>query len=366
MRILQVTQSLGNGGAEKFVVELSNEQARSNQVTLVSLQPLESWMYPPRSLSPSVLVIELGFRRKYSIAAFLSIFRLIQKENPEIIHIHSSLLMPYFIFLPFFFRKQQYFHTIHNTITPAYYKLFHLFNSIRFVNNRFKHICISESICKDFTHAFPKLKFERINNGIMPMATTPLALKVKEEIQQLKPTAATRVFIAVGNYSMLKNFVMLAKVFNRLHFKGMDAILLIIGREQGEEQIRYREVEAIHSPNTFQLGSKQNVADYLAVADALLMSSTHEGMPLVVLEAFSMGVPVISTPAGGVSDLIINGFNGILSPSFTENDLLSCILNFMHLPDYDIKKMKEGCNSVFKSEYHISICNAKYLQLYAR
>ncbi|SMC28674.1 Glycosyltransferase involved in cell wall bisynthesis [Andreprevotia lacus DSM 23236] len=50
-------------------------------------------------------------------------------------------------------------------------------------------------------------------------------------------------------------------------------------------------------------GRRDNVSDYLARADVLLLTSNFEGCPLVVLEALAAGVPVASTDAGGVYEL---------------------------------------------------------------
>ncbi len=50
-------------------------------------------------------------------------------------------------------------------------------------------------------------------------------------------------------------------------------------------------------------GRRDNVIDYLRMADVLLLTSNFEGCPLVVLEAMQAGLPVISTRAGGVYEL---------------------------------------------------------------
>jgi hypothetical protein len=61
MKIIQMIFSLGNGGVEKFCVELSNTLAKKNQVILSTFKPVEDWMNPPRSLSPEVALKEFNF-----------------------------------------------------------------------------------------------------------------------------------------------------------------------------------------------------------------------------------------------------------------------------------------------------------------
>ena len=49
MKIIHFISSLGNGGAEKLSVELSNSMSKDNEVLLVSFKKLESWMYFPKN-----------------------------------------------------------------------------------------------------------------------------------------------------------------------------------------------------------------------------------------------------------------------------------------------------------------------------
>ena len=52
------------------------------------------------------------------------------------------------------------------------------------------------------------------------------------------------------------------------------------------------------------LGFKKNVYDYMAHCDALIMPSLHEGLPYTVLEAMSLGLPVIASRVGGLAEVL--------------------------------------------------------------
>jgi glycosyltransferase involved in cell wall biosynthesis len=60
------------------------------------------------------------------------------------------------------------------------------------------------------------------------------------------------------------------------------------------------------------LGARDDVADLLAAADALVLSSRWEGQPLAVQEALRAGVPVVATDAGGTAE--VTGDAAILVP----------------------------------------------------
>jgi glycosyltransferase involved in cell wall biosynthesis len=62
------------------------------------------------------------------------------------------------------------------------------------------------------------------------------------------------------------------------------------------------------------LGQRRDVPRLLAAADALLLTSVSEGVPVTIIEAMTAGVPVAATSVGGVPELIDDGRTGLLAP----------------------------------------------------
>ena len=62
------------------------------------------------------------------------------------------------------------------------------------------------------------------------------------------------------------------------------------------------------------LGQRDDVPAVLATSDLLLLSSRQEGLPVAVMEAFALGVPVVSTAVGGVPEAVRDGVEGLLVP----------------------------------------------------
>lgn len=362
MKILQFINQLGNGGAEKFCVELSNEIARHHEVVLCCATKIMPGMIHPRKLSGAVKLVQLDFKKK-SLRGFYQIFRTLRTEKPDIVHIHSSLLFYYFTFLVILFKKVGFIHTIHSTITLGYQKLFDVLIKTKLFSKNIHHVCISSANRKEYQSKYPSLHFFQINNGIAPMATTSQLEAVQKEIEKFKKDR-NYLFIAIGNYSNFKNFTMLVEVIKGLNLKGFKVSMIILGEDKSKGRKQWNLVNKLKDEHTHQLGLRSNVADYLYCSDALIMSSSQEGEPLVVLEAMAVGRPVISTPAGGVVDKIQPGINGFLARGFKPEDLEREIIAFIKSTPPAESIMPNEKKIVFPSQYSMQKCAGEYLDLY--
>lgn len=60
--------------------------------------------------------------------------------------------------------------------------------------------------------------------------------------------------------------------------------------------------------------NKSNVMEYFRACDCLIHPSSTEGLPLVVMEAMAMSKPVVVNAVGGVTDMVIDGYTGVIAP----------------------------------------------------
>lgn len=360
MKIFQVISSLGNGGAEKLVVELSNELAIVHDVTILSLKNIEEWMYPPRRIDNKVRLLQLNKKKKFDFKVLYRLFTLLKKEKPDVVHIHLAMPLYYFILLIPFFRKVAFYHTIHSTFEP-HKILFKRLNFIPFCHCII-YICLSKSIFDKFNAEFPKLNFSRIENGLKEMNLSFSRISVKEEVNALRTNSNTKVFLFVGQLSTEKNIPLLIDVFSEARLCNVK--LMIIGNGLTELTDQIYKASNVSEGRIIFLGYKENVADYMHYADALILTSRYEGLPLVVLEALSMGLPVLSTPVGGVPDVITDRLNGFLAKTIHKRDIVEIIEKFSNLNKREIDKIRENNIRLFNEQYSIKACANKHLDLY--
>jgi glycosyltransferase involved in cell wall biosynthesis len=74
------------------------------------------------------------------------------------------------------------------------------------------------------------------------------------------------------------------------------------------------------------LGTRDDIPELLHQSDIFLLTSDREGFPNVLLEAMAASLPIISTPAGEVKDLVIDGENGFLVPFEDVQSIADCLI----------------------------------------
>ena len=174
-------------------------------------------------------------------------------------------------------------------------------------------------------------------------------------------TPSTRIFIHAGRISYVKNQEMLCRIFDRLIKDGEDIVLLIAGGIQDEAI--FSRLLKYFTERIVYLGECKDVISLMAYSDSMCLPSIWEGLPIVLLEALSVGCIPICSGVGGIVDVIKDGFNGFLSQTSDEKDYYSTLMRFMELPVSDLDAIRQQCKSSF-APYDITETARNYLCLY--
>ena len=112
------------------------------------------------------------------------------------------------------------------------------------------------------------------------------------------------------------------------------------------------------------IGEQPNIRAIMSVADAFCLSSVMEGMPITIIEAFSVGCIPIVTPVGGCINMLENGVNGYISSSSNLNDYTKSLITFATTSINDLQKISNNGIETFKNNYSISQTAKRYLELF--
>jgi glycosyltransferase involved in cell wall biosynthesis len=362
MKIVQIISSLGNGGAEKFVVELSNELfRRNNEISIISFKKTTTDMIFVKKINPKINVIELNKKKGVSLKLFFQLFNYILKNKPDQIHFHLDSTFLYLFPLTIFFRRKKFTYTIHSKLSKNNKKKFEIINRLFYSKKNIDYVCISDSICKDFSNHFPKLSFKTVENGVNNLYQSKNFEVNKEMVESLKKNESTKICIVVGKVVPVKNYSLLLKSFAEL--KNDDIICIVIGNKSTEY---YKKIKNSNIGNVNFIGLQSEIADFLILSDLFLMTSLNEGLPISALEAMYYGKPIITTPAGGMVDLIKNNINGHISKTFEVDEYVNLIKKYLTFDDSKLDKIKENNREEFRQRYTMEICCNNYLEIFQK
>lgn len=151
-----------------------------------------------------------------------------------------------------------------------------------------------------------------------------------------------KLLVHTSNFRKVKRVEDVIAVFGKVRSL-IPAKLLLVG--DGPERSRMEELcrELGRCEDIRFLGKLEAIEEVLSVSDLFLMPSEKESFGLAALEAMSCEVPVISSNAGGLPELNINGQSGFVSEIGDTEDMAR---NAIHiLDDSNLQKFKEGALS---------------------
>lgn len=361
-KLLFVSTTLGNGGAERIISYLLNEFAKDQGKQIILLLLKKEGNTYLNNVSPNVKIINLNIKNRirYSVC---TIIKKIISIRPNICYIgldKLNIMLAFFIPLMklwnirFIVREtnvlsQQY--NFHNPFIKFSYKIFYnTYNNI---------IAQSVDMQNDLINVWGinKQKINLINNPININAVIAKSLlKSTCEFQKEKEIIN---FVAIGRLEHQKGYDILlqrmVELGEKLPFK-----LYILGEGSLQDEIANM-IKQFKLENSVKLlGFQNNPYSILKSADGIILSSRHEGFPNVLLEANALGIPIFSNQCpGGINEIIIEGENGI-SCDFQSKASFQSGLNKFITTRFDSEKIKQ----MTKNRYDISVILPKYRSVF--
>jgi glycosyltransferase involved in cell wall biosynthesis len=116
----------------------------------------------------------------------------------------------------------------------------------------------------------------------------------------------------VANLRHDKDYPNLIAAIEILAEKRSDFVLRIVGKGPLREEIEERASHLIERGLVQMLGPRSDVIQLMADSDVFVLSSSREGLPVVIMEALAAGLPIVSTAVGGIPELVGEGGAAVL------------------------------------------------------
>lgn len=362
MKIIEIIPQLSQGGAERFVIDLCNHLCNKHQIVLIVLHKLDNYGFFLKELNSEVKIKCMNKHMGMDWQLFRKLYHIIKKEEPDIVHTHLRACI-YTFYSSLKYKKARYYHTIHSqSPQEADGKLGLLLRKIAFKLHLMSPITISEDSQLSFEKTYG-ISSTLIYNGRPPFEkNTTLLGHAKNEIDSFRHTPQSIIVVNVARIDTAKNQYALSQAIHELNIEqNINIELLIIGRKENADIIQ--KIESLQSPYIHLLGERKEPRYYMASADAFCLPSLYEGMPITLIECFSVGCLPLCTPVGGINNMIADGENGLLATGCDKNSIKKLLLHYCSLSKHEKTLIKQQSEASY-SKYTMETCASAYEHLF--
>lgn len=307
VKVFFIIPTLFQGGGERVVSELSLHFPENIETSIVLFENKISYPFKGKIIDLKTVISPIFFLRIYYFFVRLMRFRnIVRKENPDyVISVGNSANI-----LNLFSNKNAVLRAdfpISQTNKGFWGFIFKVFAKL-FFHKASKIIAVSSVAANDLIENFgiKKEKVYLIHNPIDIDKIQTLSKELLEE--EYKDIFSHPVVITMGRLTKQKGQWHLIKAFKKIRENISNAQLVILGEGKLEGDLK-RLVRGMNLENDVHfLGWQKNPFKFLARSKVFVLPSLWEGLPDVILEAMSCGLPIISSDC-------VSGPREILAPS---------------------------------------------------
>jgi glycosyltransferase involved in cell wall biosynthesis len=327
--VCQVLHSLSIGGAEVLAAELARRLGDRYRFVFACLDELGPLGEQLRREGVQVEV--LGRKAGFDVRCVRRLAEFARAQQVDVIHAHQ--------YTPFFYsrapgtllRRPPVLFNEHGRFHPDYPRPKRIvFNRI-FLRRCDRVVGVGNAVREALNRneGIPARRVEVIYNGadLEKFSRDPVSReRARREMDVAEGEFAV---IQVARLDYLKDHGTALRTIERVVAKHRQARLILVGdgpeRPTIEKEIAARRLNGV----VRLLGQRRDVPQLLAGADAFLLTSISEGIPVTFIEAMGARLPIVSTKVGGVTEVVEDGETGLLANAADDVVLAEALVRLM-------------------------------------
>jgi glycosyltransferase involved in cell wall biosynthesis len=352
MKIAHVVDSMEVGGAETVVSQMCRLQRAQGHdpcvYAIATLGPLGE------QLRREGLTVEPHVGRHLS-DSMRNFYRVFKTAPPDVVHLHNPTPTVYAGPAARLAGVPSIVSTRHSLVASPRRLVVELKYAVaaRFCD-WVVGICDATTANLKSMHSIPARKTVRVYNGAAPLQRAEL---------DRQPAKSGFTLLYVGRLEPVKDHALLLRAF-RAALDSMPGLRLwMVG--DGSERVMLERLAAelgIAEQVTFW-GQQLDVAPYFSAADAFIMSSKSEGLPISLLQAFSLGLPAIVTDVGGMAEVVRLANAGVAAPAGDSAAMAAAILKLAGSEDLRAQ-WSRNAREAFAAQFSLETMVDGYMSLY--
>jgi sugar transferase (PEP-CTERM/EpsH1 system associated) len=326
--ICQLVHSLRVGGAEVLAAGMARRFRDVYRFFFVCLDELGSLGQQLREEGFPVWLLRrqpgLDWRCSWRLA------KLLRRERVDLLHAHQYTPFFYGMTARMLCRRPPVLFTEHGRWYPDCPRRKRIFANRLLLEQRDRVVGVGQSVRQALidNEGFPSHRVQVIYNGVDMAPFLHAGPQRAAARSELGAREEDVLIIQVARLDPLKDHATAIRALARVVRQGLKAQLVLVG--EGPEEPKIRELvqhQQLESQVRF-LGLRSDIPRLLSAADLFWLTSVSEGIPLTLIEALAVGLPIVATRVGGVQEVIEDGKTGLLAP---RGDAAALAENVLHL-----------------------------------
>jgi L-malate glycosyltransferase len=352
MKIVHVVDSMQMGGAETLVLQMCQlQRMQGHEVSVYALAALGELGERMRADGFHV-VANVG---EHFTDSTFNLYRLFRKFRPDVAHLHNPRPTIYASLAARLAGTASIISTRHSLVAPPHDRVAEFKYSIAAtLCDWVVGICDSTADNLKRLQSVPLAKIARVYNGAIALC--------KPDTDSL-PSKSGFTLLFVGRLQPVKNLALLLNAFQIALQSAPDLKLWIVGDGSERSSLKKLAAEMNISGSVTFWGQQLEVSRYFWAADIFMMSSVSEGLPVSVLQAFSVGLPVIVTDVGGMAEVARNARAGIVVPTQDASAMAAAILQ-LKASEAQRLQFSTNASASFAANFNLPIMVNEYMTLY--
>ena len=297
MKILQIITPSRISGAEKYLIYLSRELIKLGHELIIIIEKGQKLI---EYINAEFTVVPVKIGGKANIFGYRRLKKHVELIKPSIIHTHLTT-------------ASWFAGWIGKRLKIPVVSTVHAINSKNSYINATKIIAVSQAVYDDLiVQGVSEKQVELALNGI-PYQKGNCKISKAELMDQLGIPLDHQIIGIVAHFSKKKGHKYLLKAFSQINNKKLTIVLC--GEGKLEKKLKKLCVKLNINQRVIFVGFQKDIYNMYKLFNILILPSIKgEGLPLSVLEAMSMGIPVIASSISGLKEIIDDGINGYLVP----------------------------------------------------
>jgi glycosyltransferase involved in cell wall biosynthesis len=365
IKVLHLISPKGIGGAERLVLTyMKHFDRKSIDASLVVFSNEtsgdSSFLTAAEGLGISMDTIRFG--TPYSVSQLIDLYRIARRRCPHVIHAHGYKTD----ILGFAVARAMRLSIV--TSVHGTHGLNGRSNTMLWIDEQLtRHFDCVITVSQEITdhlllQKVPPGKMVTIRN-IPPPQEYVLYEDTSSFREEMGIDACSNVVGFVGRLEHVKGCDQLIRAFAVLKEVCRDPQLVIVGEGTERRALEKLAKETGLEKRIQFCGFRSDTARIYRSLDLLVLPSRHEGIPLTLLEAMAMGVPVVATKVGGMPEVVEDRVTGLLVDADSPEALAAAITEALEIKD-ETRARTLNARKMIEREYDVAEWAGKIQAVY--